>query len=66
VLEGYAVEIREVRAHDSYQRHVGYSLWFHDGYEFPLWQVLWPDRRGVFPHEVGFDSALKALQPLLP
>lgn len=66
VLDGFPVKLREVRARDSYRAHVGYSLWFHDGYDFPLWQVLWPDRNGVFPDEPDVDPRVEALQPRLP
>lgn len=66
VLDGFPVKLREVRTRDSYRAHVGYSLWFHDGYDFPLWQVLWPDRNGVFPDEAGVDTRVDALQPRLP
>ena len=66
ILEGYPVRLREVRSPDSYREHVGYALWFNQGYDFALQQVLWPDRDGRFPGDPDADPATTALQLRLP
>jgi hypothetical protein len=30
-----------------------------------VWQLLWPDRNGFLPDEVGFDQRLRFAQPIL-
>lgn len=46
-----------------YADHLGWSHWFYRGDDFPCLQILWPDRRGIFPWEAGFDPALAKDQP---
>ncbi|EJE53171.1 hypothetical protein PMI14_02070 [Acidovorax sp. CF316] len=45
-------------------RYFGFGLRFH-GQEFPIAQVVWPDRAGRFPEEPGHDRSYAALQPVL-
>lgn len=45
-----------------YADHLGWSHWFYRGVEFPCLQIVWPDRAGVFPWEVGFDSEFRSDQ----
>jgi hypothetical protein len=40
--------------------------WFYRGWEFPLLQLMWPDRDGRFPGERGAATGLARQQPLLP
>lgn len=45
-------------------RYFGFGLRFH-GQEFPIAQVVWPDRAGRFPEESGYDQSYSGLQPVL-
>lgn len=38
---------------------------WHGGTGFTMVQLLWPDRRGLLPHEDGFDERLRFAQPVL-
>jgi hypothetical protein len=66
VLEQRPVRLSSVVERRSYEQHVGYAMWFNKGREFPLLQVTWPDKRGHFPGDDGFDAGVRQLQPLLP
>jgi len=66
VVEGYDVEFRQVMSRESYKEHVGYGLWFNRGPTFPLFQLVWPDKKGLFPWEDGSDPVMAQQQPLLP
>lgn len=37
----------------NYRNHLGWSRWFYGGDEFPCLQLVWPDRNGAFPWELG-------------
>lgn len=59
-------DVRFLRADKSYYAdYVGYACWYYEGHEFPLLQLVWPDRDRKFPWEDGFDAELKFNQPLL-
>ena len=46
-----------------YADHLGWSIWFYGGTEFPCLQIVWPDRSGFFPWEEEFDTAFVGDQP---
>ncbi len=46
-----------------YPKYLGWSRWFYGSDEFPSVQLVWPDRRDVFPWEPGFDPDMARLQP---
>lgn len=48
-----------------YQDYLGYGCWFYDGRDFPLLQLVWPDKKGNFPWDKKFDKNLEFVQPLL-
>jgi hypothetical protein len=64
-LEGYSVQFLEVdKAY--YQNYVGYGAWFYDrSFDFPLLQLVWPDKQHHFPWEKDFNPDWKFKQPLL-
>jgi hypothetical protein len=66
IIDGYPVRLREVKAQESYREHVGYALWFNGGYNFPLLQVLWPDKQGHFPGDSDADAATARVQLGMP
>ncbi len=38
---------------------------WHRSDGFAMVQLLWPDRRGVLPHEIGFEESLRYAQPVI-
>jgi hypothetical protein len=50
-----------------YRDYLGYGMWFYRSLKrpFPAFQLVWPDKRGVFPWEVGYDERFFKLQKLL-
>ena len=64
VIDGYEVELRSA---DVRWNHAlfGWSRWFAQHAEPQFTQVVWPDKAGRFPWDVGCDQALIALQPRL-
>ncbi len=63
-LEGYNIQFIEV-AREHYQDYVGYAGWFYDSFDFPLLQVVWPDKQNNFPWDKTFNPEWKFKQPLL-
>jgi len=60
------VKCRFRRVHISrYKDYVGWSLWFYEGDDFPLWQCFWPDRDGHYPWKKSCDVEVAELQPFL-
>lgn len=47
-----------------YPDYLGSAMWFYKPHPggFPCLQCIWPDRRGLFPHEDGFDDQSQSLQ----
>ena len=43
--------------------HLGWARWFYRGSDFPCLQLIWPDREGLFPWDVGFDPEIAEKQP---
>jgi hypothetical protein len=63
VLEGHDVSFRAVPAHCS-RRYFAVAWARRGGEDFPRLQVIFPDRRGRFPHEAEPDSFIAAVQEL--
>ena len=64
LLEGYDCVFVPV-PRDRYGDFVLSALWFHDGNEFPLYQIVWPDRHGRFPWNEGAEIDPRHRQPVL-
>ncbi len=67
ILEGYDVVFKVVDI-SNYREHLGYALWFYGSLPpdiFPILQLVWPDKNGLFPWDVGFESSLVSIQPQL-
>jgi hypothetical protein len=63
-LEGYPVVFKRVKkAH--YKEYFGYGLWFYSGPKFTAIQCCWPDKKGRFPWDKGFEKKWLKAQPLL-
>jgi hypothetical protein len=52
-------------AYDWYKYYFGYGAWFYQNWDFPVLQIVWPDKQALYPWEEGFNPAWKAGQPLL-
>lgn len=64
-LEGYEIQFLQVDK-DYYQNYVGYAGWFYDSsFDFPLLQLVWPDKQHKFPWDKDFNPDWKFKQPLL-
>jgi hypothetical protein len=64
-LEGYKIQFLQVDR-DYYPNYVGYAGWFYDmTIEFPLFQLVWPDKQHNFPWDTNFNPDWKFKQPLL-
>jgi len=64
-LEGYTIQFVEV-AKDYYQYYVGYGGWYYGmTWDFPVLQLVWPDKQSLFTWEAGFNPNWKFKQPLL-
>lgn len=50
-----------------YGQYLGYANWFYEHLPlpYPALQMVWPDGRGVFPWQPGYDARFRRLQPLL-
>ena len=48
-----------------YADYFGYSHWFYEGWDFPVLQIVWPDKQALFPWEEDFNPDWKSGQPLL-
>lgn len=46
-----------------YAEHLAWSHWFYRGDEFPCLHLVWPDKNGLFPWEIGFADEEKSAQP---
>ena len=63
-LEGYQVHFLTVdRA--FYENYLGYGIWYKESNDFPVLQLVWPDKHGKFPWEDDFNSNWEFEQPLL-
>jgi len=63
-LRGYPVVFKEVKK-SHHKEYFGYGLWYYSGPKFPAIQCCWPDKKGLFPWDRGFDPKWVKLQPVL-
>ncbi len=65
LIEGFEVLMLPVQK-ENYQDYLGYAGWYY-GYtwDFPVLQVLFPDKSNRWPWDEQFDPAWKYIQPLL-
>lgn len=65
ILSGYDVQFLEV-AKDNYQYYLGYAGWYYDHtWNFPVLEIIWPDKNSRWPWELEFNENWKFKQPLL-
>jgi hypothetical protein len=49
----------------EYQDHVGYCRWYYQSDNFPLYQIVWPSRTGLFPWHPDATAEFRAIQPVI-
>lgn len=64
-LEGYKIQFLKVDK-ERYAGYVGYAGWYYSNtFDFPLLQLVWPDKQHHFPWDKDFNPDWKFNQPLL-
>ena len=63
-FKGYQCEFRNVNP-SRYEGLLTYDIWYYKRSPFPVLQMIWPDRGGLFPWEEGFDEGFRKEQPIL-
>ncbi|MDR2188589.1 MAG: DUF4262 domain-containing protein [Azonexus sp.] len=58
---GVTIEPAQKKFLDAY---FGFALGFYEE-QFPIAQVIWPDKKGHFPGDAGYNTAYEKLQPVL-
>ena len=64
LAEGYPCAFVEV-PESRYYETVGFARWYYLGNDFPLYQIVWPSRVGLFPWDPHAPAEFKAAQPVL-
>lgn len=64
LLNSYTCCFAEVPK-DQYYEHVGCARWYYEGDDFPLYQVVWPSKSGLFPWHPDATESFRAAQPVL-
>jgi hypothetical protein len=64
LLNGYSAVFVAVPS-SEYENHVLSALWFYEGAQFPLYQVVWPSAQGYFPWHPEAADDFKFRQPVL-
>ena len=62
------VSVMLVDVHPKFYREfLGTALWFYRsvGPEFPVLQIVWPDKQRRFPWDSDFDEKAREIQPVL-
>lgn len=54
-------------AFPHYKEYLGFANWFYQSLPapYPALQMVWPDPKGVFPWQPGYDARFHRAQPLL-
>jgi Domain of unknown function (DUF4262) len=64
ILEGYSCTFRPVpRRH--YEAYLGSARWYYEGDDFPVLQLIWPDREHRYPWAAPPDAWIRGAQPVL-
>jgi hypothetical protein len=54
-LEGYPCVFPRVDP-SCYGGLLNFTIWYYQGSHFPVLQLGWPDKAGLFPWDLGFDE----------
>jgi hypothetical protein len=64
ILENYSCTFRPVpRRH--YKEYLGTARWYYQGDDFPVLQMVWPDREHRYPWAAPSDAWIRTAQPVL-
>jgi hypothetical protein len=63
-LEDFDVQFLKVDK-EHLPDYMGYARWFYQSCDFPVLQLVWPDKESRFPWVEGFNTDWKFKQPLL-
>lgn len=64
LLNGFDCMFVEVPK-SKFHEHFGFALWYYEGDEFPVYQMVWPNREGLYPWNPSCTDAFRAAQPVL-
>ncbi|MFP2933791.1 DUF4262 domain-containing protein [Pyxidicoccus sp. 3LG] len=64
LLEGYQCTFRKVSRH-WYREYLGYATWYHQGMDYEVLQVVWPDQENRLPWHPSATAAFREQQPVL-
>lgn len=64
LIEGFDVKFLDVHK-SHYKEYLGTAIWFYEGHDFPVLQLVWPSTSGYFPWETGASEDFKTWQPIL-
>jgi hypothetical protein len=64
LLKNYSCCFAEVPLSEYYE-HVGYARWYYQGNGFPLYQIVWPSKTGLFPRHPQATPEFRAAQPVI-
>jgi hypothetical protein len=64
LLQGYTCCFAQVPT-SEYHEHVGYARWYYEGNDFPLVQVVWPSKSGLFPWDPRAPDEFRSAQPVI-
>lgn len=64
LIDGYECCFAEVPL-SQYYEYVGYCRWYYQGNHFPLYQVVWPSRDGLYPWHEQASQGFRSAQPVI-
>lgn len=64
IVDGYEVVFKPV-PQAAYEAHLGWALWYYGAPDFPVLQLVYPDRDRRFPWEADVADGFRASQPVL-
>jgi hypothetical protein len=64
LFEGYPCAFIEVQK-SHFREYVGTAIWYYESTSFPLYQIIWPSKDGMYPWNPSASTHFKAWQPVL-
>jgi hypothetical protein len=64
LLQSYSCAFRRVNP-THYNGLLNFAIWYYESLHFPVLQLIWPDKAGLFPWDLGFDEGFSKDQPSL-
>ena len=63
-LDGFDVQFITVDK-EHYKEHFGWDIWYYEGNSFPVLQLVFPDKSGIWPWDENASEEFKRYQPVL-